>query len=112
MTSLCCWVYKLIYPLLIITCDKYHLSEFPIFLQFYQEMGHNCLVYRCNTSSRNKGTKHFFRIPSKFRKNKDLEIEKLSKVRHVKWLTAIKRVNLSDFMKKEGRVCSDHFLTG
>ena len=70
-----------------------------------------CAVYGCSSRSNREKDKRFFRIPS-IVKHSDEKTRVMSKERRAKWLSAIKRQDLTENKVKDARVCSDHFISG
>ena len=70
-----------------------------------------CVVFGCSKRSGRDKDVHFYRIP-KVVKNRGESTEKLSEKRRAGFLSAIKRVDITDKILVNDRICSRHFISG
>ena len=70
-----------------------------------------CIVFGCSKRSGRDKDVHFYRIP-KVVKNRGESTEKLSEKRRAGFLSAIKRVDITDKILANDRICSRHFISG
>ena len=71
-----------------------------------------CMIIGCKTNQINSPGSKFYKIPKKDRKDKNTVAIRLSHHRHIKWLAAINRKNLTPFLQLHGVVCNRHFISG
>lgn len=69
-----------------------------------------CCVYGCNNRSDNGGGKSFFKVPNIVSHHGE-ESLLLSTERRNKWFASINRKELNVCVKKDHRVCEDHFIS-
>ena len=76
-------------------------------------MGTHCLIFNCHNGASKREDLKMFRVPKYSPKRNATEaVKDKRRKRHLKWINAIKREDLTDTLLENGRICSDHFVTG
>ena len=84
--------------------DKQTESRFTVKMVF-------CMIVGCGSQSARDKHLHFARVPSVVT-NQGEEAEKLSFERRSRWISAISRVDLTENILANDRVCGRHFVSG
>ena len=84
--------------------DKQTESRFTVKMVF-------CMIVGCGSKSARDKHPHFARVPSVLT-NQGEEAEKLSFERRLRWISAISRVDLTENILANDRVCGRHFVSG
>ena len=87
-----------------ILVDKQTESRFTVKMVF-------CMIVGCASQSARDKHLHFARVPSVVT-NQGEEEEKLSFERRSRWISAISRVDLTENILANDRVCGRHFVSG